>query len=158
MIFNDLHPKSRVWLYISSLTLNNNSKDKIVKLFDDFSFSWKSHGKSIDGRIKLIENNILIVGAGYLGTDMCGRSVDSQVRFVNKIDNHFRLDFLSRQNLGFLINNKTVVFNFHDINKLIKQRVKSDSSIPYTSFCNKRADKIHLKFSQSKLGDKYFPL
>ena len=94
MIFNSLHPNSKIWLYISSISINNINQDKISLLFKEFNDEWKSHGEKISGALKFVGNNILIIGANYLGGDMCGRSVDAQVRFVSQIDQEFGIDLL----------------------------------------------------------------
>ena len=59
--------------------------------------SWRK----INGQLKFLNDNILIIGANYLGVDMCGRAVDAQVRFINQINERINLDLLNRNNLAF---------------------------------------------------------
>ena len=47
MIFDSLHHKSRVWVYISSKPLTSYTKNKITCSFNDFKSSWKSHGETL---------------------------------------------------------------------------------------------------------------
>ena len=52
MIFDSLHHKSRVWVYISSKPLTSYTKNKITCSFNDFKSSWKSHGEQLEGNLK----------------------------------------------------------------------------------------------------------
>ena len=45
MIFKSLHPHSKIWLYISSMPINNSYKEEISLLFKKFNDEWKSHGE-----------------------------------------------------------------------------------------------------------------
>ena len=117
MIFNSLHPNSKIWLYTSSIPINGSEKEEISSLFKEFNDGWKSHGEKIRGSIMFVEENIVIIGANYLGVDMCGRSVDAQVRFVRKIDHEFGKDLLNRNNVAFSISEKIRIFKYSEIKK-----------------------------------------
>lgn len=156
MIFNSLHPNSKIWLYISSISINNINQEKISLLFKEFNDEWKSHGEKISGALKFIGNNILIIGANYLGGDMCGRSVDAQVRFVSQIDQEFGIDLLNRNNLAFSISEKICVFNFIEIENLIKEDKINRRTIFFNNYCSKNSDFLQLSFEDSPLGLRYF--
>ena len=156
MIFNSLHPNSRIWLYISSIPINNFNKENILLLFKEFNDEWKSHGEKISGSIKFIGNNIVIIGANYLGGDMCGRSVDAQVRFVRGIDQELGIDLLNRNNLAFTISDIIKIFSFSEIENLIKEEKINRSTSFYNKFCSRNSDFLQLPFGKSTLGSRYF--
>ena len=156
MIFSSLHPESKIWLYISSNPMDISIIDNISLLFNEFNDEWKSHGNKIRGSIKFIENNIVIIGADYLGENMCGRSVDAQVRFVRQIDQKFGLDLLNRNNLAFSISNTINIFNFSEIEALIKSKKINRNTTFYNNFCSKNSDLVQLPFINSPLGSRYF--
>ena len=132
MIFQNLHPQSRIWLYISPEKIDNNTKKSISSLFKDFLEDWKSHGQPVNGQLKFIKENLLVVGADYFPNGMCGRAVDAQVRFINKINEEFNLDLLNRTNIAFLKEDSIVVHNFNNLDALIKK----DSVNKSTIYCN----------------------
>jgi len=156
MIFNSLHPESKIWLYISSINLGPTIKDKISFLFKDFNDDWKSHGKKINGSLKFIEDNIVIIGANYPGGDMCGRSVDSQVRFISKIDQEFGLDLLNRNNLAFSISDSVSIFKFNEVEELIRKNKINRNTNFYNNLCTTNSDIIQLPFGDTLLGSRYF--
>ena len=156
MIFNSLHPNSKIWLYTSSIPINGSDKEKISSLFNEFNDGWKSHGEKISGSIMFVKDNIVIIGANYLGVDMCGRSVDAQVRFVRKIDHEFGKDLLNRNNLAFSISEKIRIFKFSEIENLIKEEKISSITSFYNNFCSKNSDLLQIPFGDSPLASRYF--
>ena len=156
MIFNSLHPNSKIWLYTSSIPINGSNKEEISSLFEEFNDGWKSHGEKISGSIMFVKDNIVIIGANYLGVDMCGRSVDAQVRFISKIDQEFGKDLLNRNNLAFSISESISIFNFSEIENLIKSEKISRSTRFYNNLCSKNSDLLQIPFGDSPLASRYF--
>ena len=156
MIFNSLHPNSKIWLYTSSIPINGSDKEKISSLFNEFNDGWKSHGEKISGSIMFVKDNIVIIGANYLGVDMCGRSVDAQVRFVSKIDHEFGKDLLNRNNLAFSISETIRIFKFSEIENLIKEEKITSITSFYNNFCSKNSDLLQIPFGDSPLASRYF--
>ena len=116
-----------------SIPINGSDKEEISLLFKKFNDEWKSHGEKISGSLKFIKDNIVIIGANYLGVDMCGRSVDAQVRFISKIDQELGKDLLNRNNLAFSISESINIFNFSEIENLIKSEKISRSTRFYNN-------------------------
>ncbi|MDA9666040.1 hypothetical protein N9T75_00730, partial [Bacteroidota bacterium] len=97
-------------------------------MFKDFYGNWKSHGQPVNGQLKFIKENLLVVGADYFPDGMCGRAVDAQVRFINKINEEFNLDLLNRTNIAFVKDNSIVVHNYNNLD--VK---KNGKAIYYTN-------------------------
>ena len=87
---------------------------------------------------------------------MCGRSVDAQVRFVSQIDQEFGIDLLNRNNLAFSISEKICVFNFNEIENLIREEKINRKTIFFNNYCSKNSDFLQLSFEDSPLGLRYF--
>ena len=156
MIFDSLHPKSRVWSYISSINLSPFYKDKITNSFNLFKNSWKSHGKPVEGCLKFNNDNNLIIGAQVLGEVMCGRSVDAHLRWINGINLDLDLDLLNRNNLAFSMNGVISIVQFKDLDKLVENGTVNQSTILINSFTTTNLDQIQLPFGESPFAEKYF--
>ena len=52
MIFQNLHPQSKIWLYISPDKIESFTQNNISMLFKDFVEDWKSHGQAVNGQLK----------------------------------------------------------------------------------------------------------
>ena len=156
MIFQNLHPQSRIWLYISKEKINDITQNNISSLFKDFHKYWKSHGQPVNGQLKFIKENLLVVGADYFPNGMCGRAVDAQVRFINKVNEEFNLDLLNRTNIAFVKENSTVVHNYNNLDAVIKKGLVNKSTVYCNNFSTKNSDEIYLPFGDSPLATPFF--
>ena len=59
MIFQNLHPQSRIWLYISKEKIDDITQNNISSLFKDFTKDWKSHGQTVNVHLKFIKASII---------------------------------------------------------------------------------------------------
>ena len=156
MIFQNLHPQSKIWIYISKEKIDDITQNNISSLFNDFHKDWKSHGKRVNGQLKFIKENLLVIGADYFPNGMCGRAVDAQVRFINQINEEFNLDLLNRTNIAFVKQNSIVVHNYNNLNTLIKEGSVKKSTIYCNTFSTKNSDKIYLPFAESPFSRAFF--
>jgi hypothetical protein len=156
MIFQNLHPQSKIWLYISPVSIDSVTKKNISSLFKDFVDDWKSHGQPVNGQLKFIKDNLLVVGADYFPDGMCGRAVDAQVRFINKINEGFNLDLLNRTNIAFVQQDSMVVHNYNNLEALIKKGSVSKSTVYCNTFSTKNSDEIYLQFGESPFSTTFF--
>ena len=156
MIFQNLHPQSRIWLYISKEKINDITKNNISSLFKGFHKDWKSHGQPVNGQLKFIKENLLVVGADYFPNGMCGRAVDAKVRFINKVNEEFNLDLLNRTNIAFVKENSIVVHNYNNLDAVIKKGLVNKSTVYCNNFSTKNSDEIYLPFGDSPLATPFF--
>ena len=156
MIFQNLHPQSKIWLYISPVSIDSVTKKNISSLFKDFVDDWKSHGQPVNGQLKFIEDNLLVVGADYFPDGMCGRAVDAQVRFINQINEGFNLDLLNRTNIAFVQQDSIVVHNYNNLDALIKKGSVNKSTVYCNTFSTKNSDEIYLPFGESPFSTTFF--
>ena len=92
MIFDTLHPRSKIWIYINSKAFDIETKKNIKSSFLNFQEDWKSHGSNIEGEIKFLNNHLMVIGAQYKPEAMCGRAVDAQVRFITTINSEVEIE------------------------------------------------------------------
>ena len=156
MIFQNLHPQSKIWLYISPVSIDSVTKKNILSLFKDFLDNWKSHGQAVNGQLKFIKDNLLVIGADYFPDGMCGRAVDAQVRFINQINEGFNLDLLNRTNIAFVQQDSIVVHNYNNLDSLIKKGSVNKSTIYCNTFSTKNSDEIYLPFGESPFSTTFF--
>ena len=156
MIFQNLHPQSKIWLYISPVSIDSVTKKNISSLFKDFVDNWKSHGQPVNGQLKFIRDNLLVVGADYFPNGMCGRAVDAQLRFINQINEGFNLDLLNRTNIAFVQQDSIVVYKYNNLSALIKKGSVNKSTVYCNTFCTKNSDEIYLPFGESPFSTTFF--
>tara|TARA_B110000858_G_C17678105_1_gene415222 strand:- start:145 stop:618 length:474 start_codon:yes stop_codon:yes gene_type:complete len=156
MIFDNLHPQAKIWLYLSPIKIDNDIQNNISSLFKDFVDNWKSHGLSVNGQLSFIKDNLLIVGADYFPNGMCGRAVDAQVRFVNNINEQFNLDLLNRTNIAFLKEDSITVHNYSNLDALVMNGSVNENTIYCNTLSDKNSDEIYLPFGESPFASSFF--
>ena len=156
MIFQNLHPQSKIWIYISSDEIDGIIQNNISSLFKEFVENWKSHGQAVNGQLKFIKDNLLVVGADYFPNGMCGRAVDAQLRFINQINEGFNLDLLNRTNIAFVKEDSIVVHNYNNLDSLIKKGSVNKNTICCNTFSTKNSDEIYLPFGESPFSTTFF--
>lgn len=152
MIFDSLHPRSKIWIYINSKVFDNKTKKKINLSFLNFQEDWKSHGLNINGKIKFLNDHLMVIGAQYLPEPMCGRAVDAQVRFITKINTEFNLDLLNRTNIAFLESDSIKVYNYNHLQSLIKENLINKDSLLVNTFSEINSDETYIPFGSSPLA------
>ena len=156
MIFDNLHPQAKIWLYLSPIKIDNDIQNNISSLFKDFVDNWKSHGLFVNGQLSFIKDNLLIVGADYFPNGMCGRAVDAQVRFVNNINEQFNLDLLNRTNIAFLKEDSIIVHNYSNLDALVMNGSVNENTIYCNTLSDKNSDEIYLPFGESPFASSFF--
>ena len=156
MIFDNLHPQAKIWLYLSPIKIDNDIQNNISSLFKDFVDNWKSHGLFVNGQLSFIKDNLLIVGADYFPNGMCGRAVDAQVRFVNNINEQFNLDLLNRTNIAFLKEDSITVHNYSNLDALVMNGSVNENTIYCNTLSDKNSDEIYLPFGESPFASSFF--
>ena len=152
MIFETLHPSSKIWIYINTKAFDIETKKNIKSLFFNFNKDWKSHGSNIEGEIKFLNNHLMVIGAQYKPEAMCGRAVDAQVRFIATINSEFNLDLLNRTNIAFLESDSIKVHNYNNLQSLIRENLINKDSLLVNTFSEINSDEIYIPFGSSPLA------
>tara|TARA_B100001093_G_scaffold453792_1_gene462693 strand:+ start:16154 stop:16627 length:474 start_codon:yes stop_codon:yes gene_type:complete len=156
MIFDNISPTSKAWVYVSSQKIDDNLLSSLNNRFKEFFTDWKSHGQLIDGEFKVIDDYIIVIGAGVKNGNMCGRAVDAQIRFIKELDEQLDLDLLNRNKIAFNVNEKLSWFDFKEIQSLIKEKKISHNTLWCNTFLNNNQDDIFIPFDQSPFASMYF--
>jgi len=152
MIFDTLHPRSKIWIYINSKAFDIETKKNIISSFLNFQEDWKSHGSNIEGEIKFLNNHLMVIGAQYKPEAMCGRAVDAQVRFITKINSEFNLDLLNRTNIAFLESDSIKVYNYNNLQSLMRKNLINKDSLLVNTFSEINSDETYIPFGSSPLA------
>lgn len=101
MVFKDLSNEAKVWVYVSKNEINADQKKIISELSFPFLSEWKSHGEQVRGLVNVIEDYFILISAEITSESMCGRAVDSNVRFVKEIEEKTGLNLLDRMTVAY---------------------------------------------------------
>ncbi len=155
MIFKNLSPNAKVWSYITNSSLRDINNEKLKNKFDEFFSTWKSHGENINGSFKIVNNHFLLIAADVNGNNLCGRAVDSQVRFIKEIEFDFSLSLLDRNNMAFVKDGVIKCFKFKDLNSLFLSKTICDKTLLCNTFITVNEDEIYLPLGKSPFASLY---
>jgi len=96
-LFPDFPDNSKVWMYFSDCTLDDNqvvyAKEKIVNFTEN---NWASHGEKIFASASIQINSIIIIVADENKQNASGCSIDSSVHIIKELGKEFNVDFFNR--------------------------------------------------------------
>ena len=135
--FNEL---SKVWIYQSSRLLTMSEALSIESLLENFINQWQSHGAPVKGFANLIFGQFIIIMADETQTAVGGCSTDSSVKLIKQIEQEFKLDFLNRQNLAFIIKDKIQILPMQQLNYALENEFINAETLYFNNTVTSKKD------------------
>lgn len=115
-------PASRVWIYLSSRTLNDSESKDLDKNLKQFAAQWLSHGDKMEASGEFLFNRFVLLSANADRLPPGGCSIDASVHFLRKLEEHFSIDLFNRMNVAFLNEDgEPDIFHLHSVKDLIEE-------------------------------------
>ena len=156
MIFNEFKSNSKVWMYISTCIIDKPSQNLIRDEFLIFSNTWKSHGDQVNGQLLFMDGYVLIIGADFKGDSICGRAVDSQVKFVKDLELKTGITFMNRQNICIKEDINPYVVPFSNLKQLVANGKINENTLIYNSMIQSNNENLVVQMSHSPFGGVVF--
>ena len=127
------HPQSRVWIYQSDRTLNENEVNDIKIALNNFIQSWKSHGDQVKGYSNVYFDMFIVLMADESSVSVGGCSTDSSVRLIKEIEKKFNLNLFNRELLTFHTNEKLIQVPLSQIEKSLEENIITGESLYFNN-------------------------
>jgi hypothetical protein len=127
------HPQSRVWIYQSDRTLNENEVKEIKITLDNFVQSWKSHGDQVKGYSTVYFDMFIVMMADESSVSVGGCSMDSSVRIMKEIEKKFNLNLFNREMLTFQAKEKLIQIPLSLIEKSLNDKIITEESLYFNN-------------------------
>lgn len=95
------HPTSKAWIYQSKRELTAAEANEIDNAVKAFSKEWTSHKMEVKATGAVLYNRFIVLLADETQNAVGGCSIDSSVKFIRSIENHFSISLLDRSILLF---------------------------------------------------------
>ena len=95
------HPTSKAWIYQSNRDLTAAEVNEIDNAVKAFSKEWTSHKMEVKATGAVLRNRFIVLLADESLNAVGGCSIDSSVKFIRSIENHFSISLLDRSILLF---------------------------------------------------------
>lgn len=99
MIFPELNPESKVWVYSTHRDLTDKEVSFIEESLTTFIPEWAAHGSKLIGNGKVHKSRFIIIAVDESQVYASGCSIDTSQRFVKNIGSQLDLDFFNRVNM-----------------------------------------------------------
>ena len=106
MMFDQLSPDSRVWVYTADRNFTEEDKKIVSDAMSQFLPQWAAHGNALFGDYAIESDRFLILAVDESKAGATGCSIDTSVRFVKELGAHLSIDFFNRLNMILEVNNE----------------------------------------------------
>jgi len=81
-LFPNLPGDSDVWVYTASRILSDKDSAELTSLLSQFASDWSSHGRMVDSGFKVINKQLVLLGANIPGGDISGCGIDKSLQML----------------------------------------------------------------------------
>ncbi|MCL7754643.1 ABC transporter ATPase [Polaribacter sp. Z022] len=138
--YNNLPNTSRVWIYQSDREFTEKEIEFISSKSVDFINQWTRHGDDLKGSFTIKYNQFLVLAVDESFNNVSGCSIDSSVRFIQKIENELKLDLMNKMNVTFKDNNNINLVKLSDFQRFAKEQKVTAETIVFNNMVATKAD------------------
>lgn len=115
MVFPELSPESRVWIYTSERPFTDEERSFINQETDKFIRQWAAHGNQLFGDFTILENRFLVLCVDENKVAASGCSIDTSVHFIKSIGDKLNINFFDRMLFYAEDGDRIKSLRYHDI-------------------------------------------
>ena len=101
MMFSNLDPDSKVWIFQSTVKLNSKEDFFLKKELDTFLHQWKSHGNNLKADYILFKSHFIIISVDKFFFEASGCSLDKLFKKIKDLGSFLDKDFFQRDYIFF---------------------------------------------------------
>lgn len=126
--FEQLSPKSRVWIYQADRVITKAEQKQILSQSEVFIEQWAAHGESLLASASVMHDHFLIIATDEGFNLASGCSIDSSFRFVQELGSNLNIGFFERTNLAFSLNKQIELVKMNEVKEAISTGKITSSS------------------------------
>ena len=130
--FNSLVKDSRVWIFQSTRTIEDNKIDSIKKKIRFFLENWKSHNKDFKSSFEIRYNTFIIIAADESNL-VSGCSIDLLMKFIQDLEVSFNLQLLDKLQVKYIENDKIHTKHLSDFKNYCHNLDKNKSLVVFNN-------------------------
>ncbi len=119
---------NRVWTFIISKTLNEETLQQFIGDGRSFVQSWTAHEQQLHGTFNVVAGRIVVVTVNEQITTASGCSIDKLTRFIKDAEKKYNIELLNRLLVAYRRGDQVEVSHAQDIKTLLKDGVINAST------------------------------
>jgi hypothetical protein len=138
--YEDLAPSSKVWIFQSEREFTPEELQSLTDSLTAFVNNWLSHGALVKGHFKLLHKRFIVFFADEQGEAMCGRAVDSSVRFIKELETKLGTNMLNRSLVAYMKDGKVLSCNLNQLAQLSEEGKISPDTLMFNNLVATKSD------------------
>lgn len=138
--YKNLPGTARIWIYQSNREFLEKEIEFIKNKTKDFINSWTRHGDDLKGAFTIKYNQFLILAVDESFNNVSGCSIDSSVRFIQKLENELQLDLMDKMNITFKDGENINLVKLKDFQVFAKAKKINSETIVFNNMVNTKKD------------------
>ncbi len=130
---NTLPETSRVWIYQSDTKFSDDQVTKINQDLTSFLEAWTAHGTALKAGFEVKYNRFIIIALDQSQAAASGCSIDSQVRFIQSLQEELEVDLLDKMNVTYYQNDRIHYKPLLDFKKMAKDGAVGKNTIVFNN-------------------------
>lgn len=131
--FKSLPDTARIWIYQCNRSFSNDELDTLNSLVSDFLTQWTAHGADLKAGYEIPYNRFIVIGLDQAVNSASGCSIDASVRFIQELEQRFKVDLLDKMNVSFKQGEYVAYKPLVDFKKMAKARSVSKNTIVFNN-------------------------
>jgi len=138
--YKNLPDNSRVWIYQSDRVFTAAEVEFISEKAIDFINAWTRHGDDLKGSFTIKYNQFLVLAVDEGFNNVSGCSIDSSVRFIQKLEQELKIDLMNKMNITFKDDAHINLVKLSDFQRFAKERKITSETMVFNNMVNTKAD------------------
>ena len=131
--FQSLPDTARIWIYQCNRSFSIDELDTLKSLLSDFLTQWTAHGADLKAGYEIPYNRFIVIGLDQSLNSASGCSIDASVRFIQELEQRFKVDLLDKMNVSFKQGEYVAYKPLIDFKKMAKARSVSKNTIVFNN-------------------------
>lgn len=131
--FSTLPLESRIWIYQSNVKFTDEQVVTLQKDLTSFLTAWTAHGTSLKAGFEVKYNRFIVIALDQSQAAASGCSIDSQVRFIQSIQEDLNIDLLDKMNVTYYQNDRIHYKTLIDFKKMAKDGAIGKKTIVFNN-------------------------
>ncbi|MDG1760440.1 MAG: ABC transporter ATPase [Flavobacteriaceae bacterium] len=138
--FSELPKTSKVWIFQSNRSLNDEELQSIQTKLTEFLSQWTAHGADLKAGFEFRYKRFIVVALDQNENKATGCSIDTLIHFVQAIETAFSIDLLDKMNVSYKQGEFIAYKNLVDFKTMAKKRSVSPKTIVFNNLVVDKAD------------------
>ncbi len=133
VLFEELSPESRLWIYQASRIFTSAEEQLINEQLDAFCHQWAAHGHPLKTSFKVEHHQFIILAADESYHLPSGCSIDSSVHVIKSLQSQTGIDFFDRTQIAFLIEGTIRLFPMAKLKEEFANRTLTAETLSFNN-------------------------